>query len=162
MRLVVADAEIRRTIERLTKTVGRVTTRSLRAELKRSFGHFGNSERVHRLLRTARDEARRRQAPDYELRAALEQALNDAQHWKARAELATHRERVHQDKWAQEVYELRQALRDAREAVAAANARSADYLKLYESRERLAGQVAALQAELATRPQHKSAEGEGV
>lgn len=149
MRLIVGDSEIRGAIERLAGGGARVTTRQLRAELKRSFGHFGNSVRVHRMLQMSRRQQEQRASPEFEFEESLARAAQNAAEWRKRAELAQHRERVHQDKWATEIYELRQALQEARKAIPSANSRSAEYLKLYADRERLAARVAELEGQLA-------------
>jgi hypothetical protein len=148
MRLTVENIEIRRAIERLVGIGVQVTTRRLRAELKRSCGHFGNSVRVHRILQETKRQAEISASPKAKLEEALEQTRQEVAAWRKRAELAAHRERTHQDKWAREIHELRQALHEARKAIPAANAMSADYLKLYADRERLAARVKELEVQI--------------
>jgi hypothetical protein len=148
VRLAVDDNAIREAINGLTRRGARITARSLRAELKRRFGRVGNSVRVHRHLQIQRAVADREDAPDAKLRAELALVVADANAWKRRAELAEHRERAHQDKWAMEIHQLREALRAARAALPTANARSDEYLKLYNDRERLKSRVVELERRL--------------
>lgn len=99
-------AEIEGIIDELRLRVSVLTGTMVRAELQRRFGVRAGTERIYRMLRapsptasppaqTSKPEERIR-----ELKTALAAALK-------RAELAEHREQVHQDKWALELHELR-------------------------------------------------------
>jgi hypothetical protein len=106
--------------ELLTSHPG-VTGSALRIELRRRFGSAGKKDRVYALWRSLRSEpiAGHEVPPDQaELEAQLnearrqiaqlETALFDAEQRAARAE---ERERIHQDRWANEIYELRKQMR---------------------------------------------------
>jgi hypothetical protein len=150
MRRVLTDHDIEFCIEKLSQTgEGSFTARQLRAELRRRFGHCGNSVRVHGMLKAARPKARpRTSGTEHSLEEMLEAARAEATHWKQRAELASERERIHQDKWANEIHQLRETVRQLKHAAPSAGLMSDEYLKLYRDRARLADKVAELEAKL--------------
>jgi hypothetical protein len=93
--------------------------RALRAALQQRFGTRGKSERVYAIWRAVRSEqlvprstfdtvdlAVELEAARLQI-ATLETALFDA---KKRAAQSEERERIHQDRWANEIYLLRQQL----------------------------------------------------
>ena len=152
MRRVLTDHDIESCIQRLSKAgEGTLTARELRAELRRRFGHCGNSVRVHAMLKAANPNARPRiEGSAQSQQEVLETARAEAAHWKQRAELASERERIHQDKWANEIHQLRETVRQLKQAVPSPGLMSDEYLKLYRERARLADKVAELEAKLAS------------
>lgn len=93
------------------------TGRQLREALRERFGSPGKTDRIFAIWRTLSEERRRaalepstaellaRMEAAESIAAAAVQAKGAAE---ARAALAEQREIAHQDRWAQEIYELRQ------------------------------------------------------
>jgi len=112
------DRAIRLTCRELIATRTRVTGRELRRTLKERFDSVGNTERIFRIWReevAAKEEEGR--APELpadtaELQRRLLTAEESARANLARAERAELRERAHQDRWAIEVDQLRQQVRN--------------------------------------------------
>ena len=99
-------AEIEGIIRELRLRAGVLTGTMVRAELQRRFGVRAGTERIYRMLRTPSSTPSppaQNSGPEERIRE-LETALAAA---LKRAELAEHREQVHQDKWALELHELR-------------------------------------------------------
>jgi hypothetical protein len=109
------DQQIVSTLEALSATGMPVSGRALRAALRAQFGAVGKTERVFALCRSRRgsDEP----ASACELHARLE----EAEQGRAAAEVAREqalqrverseaREMAHQDRWANEIYALRQTV----------------------------------------------------
>jgi hypothetical protein len=153
MRRMLSDHDIESCIERLSRAgEGSLTARELRAELRSRFGYCGNSVRVHGMLKAARPHTRPRIAgTEQSLQDLLEAARAEATHWKQRAELATERERIHQDKWANEIHQLRETVRQLKQAAPSPGLMSDEYLKLYREKARLSDRVAELEEKLATK-----------
>lgn len=111
------DQDIEATWRTLDAEFGRVSGRRLREALRSRFGTPGRTDRVFAIWRSL-SEQRRRAAldpPVVELLRRMETAeaqAKEAMQAKAaaetRAELAESREIAHQDRWAHEIYELRQ------------------------------------------------------
>jgi len=105
------DEQIRDAIQSLKQRQLRVTGLAVRTELRRLHGMPGGVDRIYKLLNETHpteDNGGRTLLLD-EI-AALKQQFAMALH---RAELAEHREQVHQEKWAMEIDQLRQQLRAA-------------------------------------------------
>jgi hypothetical protein len=113
------DQAIEATWRTLISQHGQVSGRQLREELRRRFGTPGRTERVFEIWR-ALSERQRRAALEPSVaellqrmeaaEAATLEALRAKAAAEARAELAESREIAHQDRWAHEIYELRQEL----------------------------------------------------
>ena len=105
-----ADDQIRGVINSLKGEDQKVTGLAVRTELRRRFGMPGGVERIYRLLGETKvvphSEHHELQGEMVLLKQQLAAAVQ-------RAELAEHRERVHQEKWAMEIDLLRQQLRAA-------------------------------------------------
>lgn len=111
------DQQIASTLAALHHTGGPVSGRRLRAALRQQFGAAGKTERVFALCRSLQrsqvDEPailadlRRRMEEAEQGRAAAEAARDQA---VQRAERAEAREISHQDRWANEIYTLRQTV----------------------------------------------------
>jgi hypothetical protein len=111
------DQDIEATWRALEAKAGPVSGRRLREALRERFGTPGKTDRVFAIWRNL-SEARRREALEpstaellarteaAEARAAAAVQAKEAA--EARADLAERREIAHQDRWAQEIYELRQ------------------------------------------------------
>lgn len=142
------DTDILSIIKELSARRGRVGLPLLRTTLKERFGASCGTDRLSRLLhqhRTAALEPPRVAAlcdpppllePDALTQRVtfLEQALENAKEAlakeQARAERAEAREEAHQDKWANEIYELRQRLAAVNPDRASATAKECEFLRI--------------------------------
>jgi hypothetical protein len=120
MNLKLSDHTLRWACRELYSQSPWMSGRQVRAALHARFGSAGRADRVYQIWRSIRT-AQAPQPPGPEeplqlardLQQALEQitllqtALFDAEQRALRAE---ERERLHQDRWATEIYELRQRL----------------------------------------------------
>ena len=109
---LLSDESIQAAIRELTASGARITGVALRQRLADRYGARGGVARIYRLLRDSQrvikaDAARR--PPATESDESREAA-------SARADVAEHRERVHQERWAKETDALRTQLRAAEEA----------------------------------------------
>jgi hypothetical protein len=109
------DQQIVSTFEALSGTDMPVSGRALRAALRAQFGAVGKTERVFALCRSRRgpdepasaSELNAKLAEAEEGRAAAEVAREQA---LQRVERSEAREMAHQDRWANEIYALRQTV----------------------------------------------------
>jgi len=120
---LLTDASIRAAIRELAANDGRVTGVAVRELLAARHGARGGVARIYRLLAESRSSARstpplRPGAVDAPSSESREAAI-------ARADLAEHRERTHQERWARETDALRTRLAAAEQA-----ARDADAARL--------------------------------
>ncbi|HEY6451448.1 MAG TPA: hypothetical protein VIX87_02495 [Steroidobacteraceae bacterium] len=117
MNCKLTDAQIVDTWQRLGGPASKVSGRALRFALKQQYGAAGKTERVFALWRSLRAPA----APPQPLSAALEGELRLAEQGRAaaleerdraisRAQRSEARELAHQDRWANEIYALRESL----------------------------------------------------
>ncbi len=108
------DAQVASAFTALAATGRPVSGRALRAELQSRYGAVGKTARVFALCRALQTAP----VSDSNLLAELRQALSDAQQQRAealeardreraRAERSELREIAHQDRWANEIHELR-------------------------------------------------------
>jgi hypothetical protein len=111
------DQDIASTWHALEAQSGTVSGRQLREALRERFGTPGKTDRVFAIWRTLTEKRRRAalEPSTAELLSRMEAAESMAaaavlakEAAEARAELAERREIAHQDRWAQEIYELRQ------------------------------------------------------
>lgn len=111
------DQDIESTWRTLEARFGRVSGRQLREALRARFGTPGRTDRVFGLWRILSEQQRRAalQPSVAELLQRMEaaealarEALQAKAAAEARADLAESREIAHQDRWAHEIYELRQ------------------------------------------------------
>lgn len=105
-----ADEQIRGVINSLKGEDKKVTGLAVRTELRRQFGMPGGVERIYRLIGETKAAPHSEQ---HELQGDLVLLGQQLAAAVQRAELAEHRERVHQEKWAMEIDLLRQQLRAA-------------------------------------------------
>ena len=115
MNLKLTDQDIEQTWRALIARQPRVSGRQLRQALKAQFGTMGRTDRVFAIWRQLKEQHQRstrdpptaveRRLADAERAAAEARAAQQAA--ERRAELAEERERVHQERWANEIYELR-------------------------------------------------------
>jgi hypothetical protein len=111
------DNAIRKTCRELLATSPRVTGRELRRVLKQKYQAVGKTERVFRIWReeqNAQAEAGRAVPITLDQQEILERltgAETAAEQNRLRAERAELREQAHQDRWAAEVDQLRQAVK---------------------------------------------------
>jgi hypothetical protein len=126
MNLKLSDSQISLVCRELLATQPTLSGRALRVELHRRFGSVGKKDRVYAVWRSLRAERAARSqvlqgCADLEVEleeargqiTALESALFDAEQRATRSE---ERERAHQDRWANEIYELREEVRQLRKA----------------------------------------------
>ena len=117
MNQLLTDRAIRQTCRELLHKNARITGRQLRRTLKDRFDASGKTERVFKIWReevAAKEEQGRASAlpPDTaELLRRLAEAEAAATENRHRAERAELREQAHQDRWATEVDQLRQAVK---------------------------------------------------
>jgi hypothetical protein len=113
------DQDIEETWRLLEARHGRVSGRQLREALRARFGTPGRTDRVFEIWRALSERQRRAalEPPVAELLQRMERAEAEASEAlrakaaaEARAELAESREIAHQDRWAHEIYELRQEI----------------------------------------------------
>jgi hypothetical protein len=134
------DQQITATFQDLTANSQRVSGRALRAALRRRFGAAGKTDRVFALYRQL-------QAPSAEptdMRRLCERIADQDQLLAAalsRAERSEAREIAHQDRWANEIHELRRLVEQLKgEAVRRKELEAQVILlhrELHELRERL-------------------------
>jgi hypothetical protein len=105
----VTDAQISEVIRAVETRDGRASGAAVRAELARRFGARGGVSRVYRLLDQAHGAAKATESAA--LGARVQELEADLAAMTARAELAEHREVAHQDWAANQIYELRQKVR---------------------------------------------------
>jgi len=116
------DADIHAVIDELRVQRGFPTGTALRAELARRFEYRGGVSRIYRLLRdhahTAATPAPAPPPPPSPAAAPgeLQQLRRERDEALRRAHLAELREESHQDRWANEIYDLRQRVRELRDA----------------------------------------------
>ena len=112
---ILSEQAIRAAIRELASSGERITGVAVRELLLARYGARGGVTRIYRLLAEARDEERERgartpgEAPASRSDESREAAL-------ARADLAEHRERAHQERWARETDALRARLAEAEQA----------------------------------------------
>jgi|SRR5450631_548442 len=117
MNQLLTDTVIRKTCRELLVRNPRVTGRELRQVLKQQYQAVGKTERVFRIWReeqTAQAEAGRAVPMTFDQQQILERlraAETAAEQNRLRAERAELREQAHQDRWAAEVDQLRQAVK---------------------------------------------------
>lgn len=105
-----ADEQIRNVIDSLKGENQKLTGLAVRTELRRRFGMPGGVERIYRLIGETKAAPHSESQDLHSEIVLLKQQLAAA---VQRAELAEHRERVHQEKWAMEIDLLRQQLHGA-------------------------------------------------
>ncbi len=101
-----SDADLAALIAELSARGGKPTGTALRRELKSRFGTRCGTQRIYRLLNSPSSPAASDTRQEPSERIAALAAERDAA--LARAELSEFRERAHQDKWANEIHDLRQ------------------------------------------------------
>ena len=119
----IPDQEVLALIRELTLGAELPSGVQLRRALQAKFGIRGGVSRIYRLL--AEEKARLKRPPTPE---TLEQLLIQTQELRDRAALAEERERVHQERWAAELDQLRLAL----SALQLSHAQACDALKTNE------------------------------
>jgi len=121
---LLTDATIRATIRELATDHRRVTGVAVRDLLAARHGARGGVARIYRLLNESRTAARGAATASAEAPGAVT-STESREAAIARADLAEHRERTHQERWARETDALRTRL-----AAAEQGARDADAAKL--------------------------------
>ena len=108
------DAQVASTYAALAASGRSVSGRALRAELRQRYGAVGKTARIFDLCKILRAPPISESAAIAELRQQLNSAeraraaaLEDRDRERARAERSELREIAHQDRWANEIHELR-------------------------------------------------------
>jgi hypothetical protein len=102
---IVSEQAIRAAIRELAADGHKVTGVAVRELLRNRFGACGGVERVYRLLQECQAENRSpAPAPSSPIPNVSDESREAA---IARADLAEHRERMHQERWAREIDQLR-------------------------------------------------------
>jgi hypothetical protein len=116
-----SDQQIRSTYESLSRCGELVSGRTLRMALRTKFGASGKTARVFAICRSLQRPAISEPADIAALRRELEAAERGRAHAEqerdqalARAVLSEERELAHQDRWANQIYELRQQMESLR------------------------------------------------
>jgi hypothetical protein len=118
------DQDIEATWRALEGQFGTVSGRQLREALRVRFGTPGRTDRVFAIWRSLSEQQRRAALEPsvaellrrMELaEASAREALQAKAAAEARADLAESREMAHQDRWAHEIYELRQEVERLRQ-----------------------------------------------
>ncbi len=105
---LVSEQAIRAAIRELAADGGKVTGVAVRSLLERRFGARGGVARVYRLLAEFESDAR---APAAPLPSPIPAPSDESREAAiARADLAEQRERIHQERWAREIDQLRARL----------------------------------------------------
>jgi hypothetical protein len=124
MNLKLSEGQISTVCHELLCERPALSGRALREELKRRYGSAGKKDRVYALWRSIRASASIAPAVPLAGEDELNQQLADARRqielletslfdMEQRALRAEAREQLHQDRWANEIHELREALRHA-------------------------------------------------
>jgi hypothetical protein len=146
----VSEPQIREVIEILRARNGRASGAAVRAELARRYGARGGVTRVYRLLAAAEGAALEAESTNLAKRIGeLERALAEA---LRRAELAEHRERVHQDWAASQIDALRSRLRAIEGSPREQGVSHEDYLQLHRTLAATRLRLAELEAGISGRP----------
>jgi MoxR-like ATPase len=148
-------AEMESVCRALMASEGRVTVRRLRAELKLRLGAVGRGERVLALWRRLGAAA---EAPAEDVSG---NSAASVRAWQARvsaaeqrAALAEEREQRHQDRWASEVYALRQRVEELTRQARTPNAVHQRYLDAMVEIHALKQRVAELGGDSSAGPRH--------
>ncbi len=139
---LLTDASIRAAIRELGADTGKVTGVAVRELLAARHGARGGVARIYRLLNESRAAAQGTVAPARPDASGAVASTESREAAIARADLAEHRERTHQERWARETDTLRTRLAAAEQA-----AREADAAKLRIAE--LARALASAQARIA-------------
>jgi hypothetical protein len=102
-----SDAQIESVCREILVREPQVSIRRLRAVLRERYGSAGRNERLVAMWRRLHEPAGVRLAPGEEDRGRLLARVAAAEE---RTRLAEAREQQHQDRWASDVYQLREAL----------------------------------------------------
>jgi hypothetical protein len=132
---LLSDDSIRAAIRELAAKQARITGVAVRALLAARYGARGGVARIYRFVNDARADTRRAPIPEA---SAFDAAASSESREAAitRADLAEHRERTHQERWARETDALRLRLAAAEQAardVEAAKQRVADLTRALSS-----------------------------
>jgi len=147
------DQQIVATFRDLSARNKRVSGRSLRAALREQFGAAGKTDRVFALYRALTAPASAEPVDVLDLRQRIaehEQSLVAA---VSRAERSEAREIAHQDRWANEIHELRERVEQLKGEAVRRKELEAQVLLLHRELQELRGRLARLR----TQPPHNDA-----
>jgi hypothetical protein len=152
-----SDQQIMATCRELFASNDAVTGRGLRVELRHRFGFAGRTDRVFAIWRLVRDQrpfgGRHLQQQGGDMQARLVaaearvQALEDERdRAEERARRSEARELAHQDRWANEIHELRAAARRLEHEEMLRRRLEERVLQLHRERQELRDKLAQLQS----------------
>ena len=148
-----SDQQIVATFRDLSAQNKRVSGRSLRAALRQQFGAAGKTDRIFALYRALKAPPSAEPVDVIDLRqriAEQEQLLTAA---LSRAERSEAREIAHQDRWANEIHELRERVEQLKGEAVRRKELEAQVLLLHRELQELRGRLARLR----TQPPHNDA-----
>jgi hypothetical protein len=151
----VTDAQIQAVIDDLRKQTGGATGSWVRAELARRHGARGGVARIYRLLGQTHGEVEAGESAA--VSAKVQQLQTELAAMTKRAELAEHREVAHQDWAANQIYALREKLRQHELAPRAQGVQHEQFMRAYREVIALRRKVVELESRLAARPAAPSA-----
>ena len=151
----VTDAQIQAVIDELRQQTGGATGSGVRAELARRHGARGGVARIYRLLGQA--QGRSEAGESAVLAAKVEQLQAELAAMTKRAELAEHREVAHQDWAANQIYTLREKLREHELAPRVQGVQHEQFMRVYREVIALRRKVVELESRLGARPDLPSA-----
>ncbi|MGA2563609.1 MAG: hypothetical protein ABSF96_08620 [Steroidobacteraceae bacterium] len=138
------DQQIVATFRDLSAHSKRVSGRALRAALRQEFGVAGKTDRIFALYRALKAPPSAQPADVLELReriAEKDQLLTAA---LSRAERSEAREVAHQDRWANEIHNLRQTVEQLKSEAVRRKELEAQVLLLHRELQELRGRLARL------------------
>jgi hypothetical protein len=141
------DEQIVATFRDLSARNNHVSGRSLRAALREQFGAAGKTDRIFALYRALKAPPSAEPVDVLDLRqriAEQEQLLTAALN---RAERSEAREVAHQDRWANEIHELRQRVEQLKSEAVRRKELEAQVLLLHRELQALRGRLARLSSE---------------
>jgi hypothetical protein len=141
------DEQIVATFRDLSARNNHVSGRSLRAALREQFGAAGKTDRIFALYRALKAPPSAEPVDVLDLRqriAEQEQLLTAALN---RAERSEAREIAHQDRWANEIHELRQRVEQLKSDAVRRKELEAQVLLLHRELQALRGRLARLSTE---------------
>jgi hypothetical protein len=144
---ILTEQAIRAAVRELGARGRRVTGVAVRRLLAERYGARGGVSRVYRLLDEVRGEERDRMtARSQETRASASGEAREAA--IARADLAEHRERVHQERWARETDSLRARVAAAEQAARDSEALARRVAELAQALASAQARIAQLERQL--------------
>jgi len=145
---ILSEQSIRAAIRELAASGERITGVAVRDLLLARYGARGGVTRIYRLLHESRADEREQRGGRAVGVAALPRSDEPREAAIARADLAEHRERAHQERWARETDALRARLAAAEQAAREVEAARRRVTELARALASAQARIAQLEAEL--------------